>query len=65
MGNYKGLTPARTEANKRYDAKTYKKYTLALRIEDDADIIQSIQEAQDQGLNKREWLRELFDLANK
>ena len=65
MSKYAGLTPAQSEANAKYDAKTYKKMLFRLRLEDDADIIQSIQEAQDQGLNKREWLRELFDLVNK
>lgn len=52
---------ARQEANARYDAKTYKVLTFKLRLEDDADIIKSIQEAQENGMNKREWLRELFD----
>ena len=52
---------AKQEANARYDAKTYKVFTFKLRIEDDADIIKAIQEAQENGMNKREWLRELFD----
>lgn len=52
---------ARREANARYDAKTYKVFTFKLRIEEDADIIRAIQEAQENGTNKREWLRDLFD----
>ena len=52
---------ARQEANARYDAKTYKKINIALRLEDDADILEHLAEAKDKGLNSREWLRELFD----
>ena len=54
-------TQSRAEANARYDAKTYKVMTFKLRVEDDADIIAAIQEAQADGINKREWLRELFE----
>lgn len=52
---------ARREANARYDEKTYKNFLFKLRIEEDADIIKAIQEAQENGTNKREWLRDLFD----
>lgn len=54
-------TQARAEANARYDAKTYKRYLLKLRVEDDADIIKAIQDAQAEGKSKREWLREIFE----
>ena len=52
---------AMREANARYDEKTYKNFLFKLRIEEDADIIRAIQEAQENGTNKREWLRDLFD----
>lgn len=52
---------ARQEANARYDAKTYKTFAFKLRLEEDADIIESIQEAQEHGINKREWIRGLFE----
>ena len=65
MSKYNGLTSAQHESNKRYIAKTYKQYMFYLRLDDDKDIIDSIQEAKDQGMNKTEWLRELFELANK
>lgn len=65
MSTYKGLTPAQHEANKRYIGKTYKIVTFYLRKDDDKDIIDSIEEAKDYGLNKTEWLRELYELANK
>ena len=61
MSKYKGLTPAQSAANARYDAKTYKMYHFKLRVEDDADIIEAIQHAQESGMNKREWLREIYE----
>lgn len=57
------VTKAKREANDRYDAKTYKKITLSLRIQDDRDIIRNIEAAQSEGLSLREWLRRLFDSA--
>ena len=54
-------TTARAAANARYDAKTYKKINIALRLTDDHDIIQSLEEAKKKGLNNREWLREIFE----
>lgn len=54
-------TAARAEANARYDAKTYKKINIALRLTDDHDIIESLEEAKKRGLNNREWLREIFE----
>lgn len=57
-------TEARRRANDKYDGKTYKKINIALRKEDDGDIIQAIEEAKANGINNREWLRSLFDKAN-
>ncbi len=54
-------TPARAEANARYDEKTYKQINFRLRKDEDADIIESIEEAKQNGLTGREWLRELFE----
>ena len=65
MSKYTGLTQAQYEANNRYVSKTYKKVMFYLRIDDDKDILDSLEVAKDYGVNKREWLRELFDLANK
>lgn len=59
------VTEARRAANDRYDAKTYKRITLSLRRQDDADIIESIKSAQSEGANLREWLRGVFDKAMK
>ena len=46
--------------NDKYDNKSYHRLTIKLRIEDDADIIASYEDAQKQGEKGREWLRELF-----
>lgn len=54
-------TPTRAEANARYDAKTYKKLTIKVRIEEDADIIASFEESKQHGYTSREWLREMFE----
>lgn len=57
----KGYTKAKAEAIARYDAKTYKKIMIALRLEDDADIIASIEEAKEHGYTLRQWLRQLYE----
>lgn len=54
-------TPARQEANARYNSKTYKQYTIVLRWDNDEDIINSIEAAKEKGLSYREWLREIFE----
>lgn len=55
------VTQARRNANDKYDAKTYKKITFALRVQDDADIIRDIKAAKSEGKSLRGWLREVFD----
>ena len=64
-GNYRGYTPARQAANRRYDAKTYKQFHLLLRRDEDAEIIKDIEDAKEQGITKREWLSALFQDAKK
>lgn len=53
-------TEARAKANKKYNDKTYKTLQLNLRVVEDADIIQSYQQAVASGIKGREWIRELF-----
>lgn len=65
MSTYKGLTEAQSRANAKYDAKTYKRFLFKLRIEDDKDIIKSLEKAMDKGITKREWLREQFEKKKK
>lgn len=57
------VTEAQRAAANRYDVKTYKKISFALRLQDDADIIGDIEAAKAEGLSLREWLRRLFDSA--
>ena len=54
-------TEARARSNKAYDARTYKKYTILLRVEDDAEIIDSLEEAKASGKSARQWLNELIE----
>ena len=56
----KRKTTTSREVRNRYDAKTYKSINFRLRIEDDAEILKSIEDAQAQGLKNREWLRQIF-----
>ena len=55
------LTQAKREAIERYHERTYKRIVLALRLDEDADIINAMKEAQEKGIAYREWLRELFE----
>lgn len=50
---------ARKAANARYKEKHYKQISIKLRIDDDADLIESFQKAQASGITSREWLRTL------
>ena len=52
---------ARARANKAYDEKTYKTYRFLLRMDDDADIIEALEDCQARGLKSRESLRELYE----
>ncbi len=61
MAKRREYTPARQEANARYDAKTYKKINIALRREDDADILENLERAKRDKLSNREWLRKIFE----
>ena len=60
MSGKQPYTLARYNANKRYDAKTYKKMNFALRFDEDGEIIKDIEEATENGISKREWLHGLF-----
>ena len=54
-------TEAKKQSNKRYDEKTYKTIALRLRLEEDADLIKSFEEARKNGLTGREWFRSLIE----
>jgi len=51
-------------ANKKdYTKGKYKKYRFLIRKKEDADILNDIKLATDNGYTKIEWLRKLFDDA--
>lgn len=54
-------TEAQAKAFAEYDAKTFKKVLFRLRYDEDADIIESYEDAKENGIKKNEWLREMFD----
>ena len=63
MSKYKGLTRAQYVANVRYVGKTYKKVMFYLRVDDDSDILDALDEAKQHGITKRKWLRDLFEIG--
>ena len=50
----KRKTKTSSEVKARFNAKTYKSYTLNFRKDTDADIIEAVQKLNEQGLNNRE-----------
>lgn len=51
---------ARQRAVEKYQAKTYRKINVALRLDEDADIIESMDYARDNGIPLRQWLSDIF-----
>ena len=56
------VAKSKREAIDRYDSKTYRKVLFRLRIEDDAEIIKDMDDALNRGINRREWLKGVFDV---
>ncbi len=56
----KYYTPKKNITNKKYDDKTYKKMVIRLRLVEDAELIDAIQKAKDDGITFREWLWSLY-----
>lgn len=54
-------TEAQARATREYEARTYKKELFKFRLDDDADIIESLQDAKDSGITKNEWMRAMFE----
>lgn len=52
---------AQIRAVRSYESKTYKRYTINLRLEEDVEIINSIEKAKSKGINLREWIINLFE----
>ena len=55
------VAKSKREAIDKYDAKTYRKINIRLRIDDDAEIIKDMDDALNRGINRREWLKEVFE----
>lgn len=53
-------TQAQAEAMQRYREKTLKRHMFELRIDEDRDIIESIEDAVEHGIPKRQWLSDIF-----
>lgn len=52
---------ARSKASHKYTQKHMKRFRMAFNRDEDADIIDSIERAKQDGVTKRQWLRDLFD----
>lgn len=60
MAKKKYYNEKKRVTNERYDAKTYKRVALKLRIVDDAEIIEDMEKAREFGLSYRQWLHDLW-----
>ena len=56
----KRKTHTSNEVKKRYNDKTYQYYKINLRKNDDAELIQYIEEQKKNGVSPSETLRQLF-----
>lgn len=54
------VSDAKRAANARFDEKTYRKLLIALRYEEDAEILESLAESKANGIPYRTWLTDLF-----
>lgn len=57
----KMVSEAKAKANKKYDAKTYTRVTINLRLEEDEDIISVLDHAKEEGIPYREVLKEWYE----
>lgn len=53
-------TEAQAMATNKYRAKTYRMINVKLRLDEDAEIIKSLEDSQKSGKSYREWLQELY-----
>ena len=54
-------TEAQARATAAYEAKTFKRVLFKFRLDEDADIIASYNEALEHGIKKNDWFRSFFD----
>lgn len=60
MKRHSASKEAQDRANAKYKAKTYKRVIFSLRLEEDRDIIESLEQARKQGMSGREWIRAFY-----
>lgn len=53
------------DAINRYHEKTYKRYTIVFRIDDDKEIIKAIEEAHKHGIPTRELIGSWYEASKK
>lgn len=61
MAKKKYYNEKKRVTNEKYDTKTYKRFSLKLRIVDDAEIIEDMEKARESGLSYRQWLNNLWN----
>ena len=54
-------TEAQARAFAEYQARTFKNILFRFRLDEDADIIASYNEALEHGIKKNDWFRSFFD----
>lgn len=52
---------AQGRATKKYADTHYKRYTVSLRKDEDAEIIENVKKALESGYTLTEWLRGLYE----
>lgn len=55
------VSKAQLKAVRNYEKKTYKRYTINLRLAEDAEIINSIEQAKSENISLRDWLVNLYN----
>lgn len=54
-------TEAQARATRAYEEKTYKAVIFKFKRDEDADILEALEAAKENGFTKMEWMRELFE----
>lgn len=56
-----GASAAQLQANERFKGKTYRCILFEMRLQEDADIIASLEDAKQHGVKKMEWMRSIYE----
>lgn len=55
------VSQSKRAANDRYDSKTYKRFIITLRLDEDKEIINALEEQREEGIPLRHYLHELIE----